>query len=72
MDKNTHKNFRLWLTSYSSENFPVALLQCGIKVSIESPKGLKANLSLAYNSHPMVDEKFYNMEGFEHYRMTFR
>ncbi|KRX00189.1 P-loop containing nucleoside triphosphate hydrolase [Pseudocohnilembus persalinus] len=59
-DREINPEFRIWLTSMSSDQFPMQLLQNGIKMTKDPPKGVKQNvLQLYYNMSATKEEVKY-------------
>ncbi|CAL7939586.1 unnamed protein product [Xylocopa violacea] len=54
----SHPDFRLWLTTDPTPNFPIGILQQSLKVVTEPPNGLKLNIQNTYlNMSPQVLEQ---------------
>lgn len=50
-----HRDFRLWLTSQPTTDFSVNILQNAVKISVENPNNLKANMLRVWENN--VSEK---------------
>ncbi|CAF0810656.1 unnamed protein product [Adineta ricciae] len=51
--------FRLFLSSKPDKNFPLELLQLGLKMTVEWPRGLKSSLLQTFGPTGIVNEKVY-------------
>eukprot|EP00753_Platysulcus_tardus_P011845 PLAT3317.25.p1 GENE.PLAT3317.25~~PLAT3317.25.p1 ORF type:complete len:2725 (+),score=1732.12 PLAT3317.25:536-8176(+) len=53
---SAHPRFRLWLSSNPHPRFPISILQRGIKITTEPPRGVRANLLRLYGL--ITEEQF--------------
>lgn len=50
IEGTVHPKFRLWLSSNPNLEFPISILQRGIKMTTEPPKGIRSNMITLYNT----------------------
>ena len=46
-----HLDFRLWLTSMPTKAFPASILQVALKMSVQPPRGIRANMLQSFASN---------------------
>lgn len=68
---SVHRDFRLFLTSQPTPEFPVSILQNSVKISVENPNNLKANLLRVWEnniSDRQLQEGCTNVQNIERYK----
>lgn len=56
---DTSLDFRLWLSSRSTPDFPISILQNSVKIAHDYPLRLKQSLLRAYRSEPVRSKEFF-------------
>merc|ERR1711968_403596 len=67
--EDVNDEYRLWLTSMPSNKFPVPVLQNGLKITNEPPRGLRANLMRTFQD---IKEDEYEKSVAEHKTRNFK
>ena len=57
--EKTNQNFRLFLSTFPTDAFPISILMNGIKITNEPPKGLKSNLAVSLTNDLISDKNFF-------------
>ena len=52
---STHADYRMWLTAKPCNEFPVSVLQVGIKLSMQPPRGVRANMLRGFGTDISID-----------------
>ncbi|XP_074111940.1 dynein axonemal heavy chain 7 [Cotesia typhae] len=60
---NTDLEFRLWMSSNSTQKFPIEILQDAVKIIYDAPVNLKQALADSYNSDPLNTDFFNGCPG---------
>ncbi|KAK0159284.1 hypothetical protein PV328_010180 [Microctonus aethiopoides] len=61
-----HRDFRLWLTSMPTVNFPISILENSNKITIEPPRGVRANMLHSYINHVTENHEVFINEHLKH------